>query len=337
MDRPEEQQEPSKGDDYGKGLGDLESASSAGLENKTDERPDLDALSEGETRGDSVPKAAIIREDATPPKGPTEPERDLEESQPFAEGSAEKEIEATSEHASLPEATDERPDLDALSEGETRGDSVPKATIIPEDATPPKGPTEPERDLEESQPFAEGSAEKEIEATSEHASLPEAVDEGDGPGAFWWLKKYQKAVGSVLIGLCVLFLVYGLSRLVTCRHGEHQRMPSVQVYWSPVEKSASDMLSFARFLVLLPKTDEAAYLLIKISVKPSNRSVYEEMDEKRTFFRASIYDALNKEVRINKGERISMKTLKPDIMNALNNMLVTGTIDRIYFTEFLVV
>lgn len=267
MDRPEEQQEPSKGDDYGKGLADLESASSAELENKTVEHPDLDALSEGETRGDSVPKA----------------------------------------------------------------------TIIPEDATPPKGPTEPERDLEESQRFTEGSAEKEIEAASDHMSLPEAVDKGDGPGAFWWLKKYQKAVGSVVIGLCVLFLVYGFSRLVTCRHGEHQRMPSVQVYWSPVEKGASDMLNFARFLVLLPKTDEAAYLLLKISVKPSNRSVYEEMDEKRIFLRASIYAVLNKEVRINKGQTISMKTLKPAIVDALNSMLVTGTTDGIYFTEFLVV
>ncbi len=267
MDRAEGQQEPSKRDDYGKGLTDLESASSAGLENKTDERPDLDGLFEEETRDDSVPKA----------------------------------------------------------------------TIIPEDATPPKGPTEPERDFEESQPFVEDSAEKEIEATSDRVLLPEAVDKGDGPGAFWWLKKYQKAARSVVIGLCVLFLIYGLSRLVTCRLGEHQRMPPVQVYWSSVEKSACDMLSFARFLVLLPKTDEAAYLLIKIAVKPSNRSVYEEMDEKKTFFRASIYAVLNKEVRINKGQRVSMKTLKPAIMDALNSMLVTGTIDRIYFTEFLVV
>jgi flagellar basal body-associated protein FliL len=314
MDRPEEQQEPSKGDDYGQGLADLESASGAELESETDERPDLDALSEEETRGDSVPKAAIVPEDATPPKGPTEPERDLEESE-----------------------TDERPDLDALSEGETRGDSVPKATIVPEDATPPKGPTEPERDLEESEPFTEGSAEKEIETTSGHVSLPEAVDKGDGAGAFWWLKKYQKTVGSAVIGLCGLFLVYGLSRLVTCRHGEQQRVPSVQVYWSPVEKSASDTPSFARFLVLLPKTDEAACLLVRISVKPSNRSVYKELDEKRTFLRASIYAVLKKEVGINKGQRISIKTLKPDIMKALNSMLVTGTIDRIYFTEFLVV
>jgi len=266
MNRPEEQQEPAKGDDYGKGLGALESAGSAQLENKTAERPGLDALSEEKTRGHSAPKA----------------------------------------------------------------------TIIPEDSTP-KGPTQPERDLEESRRFTGGSAEREIEATPDHVPLPEAADKGDGPGAFWRLKKYQKAMGSVVIVLCVLFLVYGFSRLVKCRHEERQRMPSVQVYWSPVEKSASDVLNFARFLVLLPKTDEAAYLLLKISVKPSNRSVYEEMDEKRIFLRASIYAVLNKEVRINKGERITMKTLKPAIAGALNSMLVTGTIDRIYFTEFLVV
>jgi flagellar basal body-associated protein FliL len=61
------------------------------------------------------------------------------------------------------------------------------------------------------------------------------------------------------------------------------------------------------------------------------------MDEKRTLFRASIYAVLNKEVRVNQGQRISMKALKPAIMDAFNSMLVTGTIDRIYFTEFLVV
>jgi flagellar basal body-associated protein FliL len=61
------------------------------------------------------------------------------------------------------------------------------------------------------------------------------------------------------------------------------------------------------------------------------------MDEKKTFCRASIYTALNKEVHSNKGQGISMKTLKPDIMDALNSALVTGTIAAIYFTEFLVV
>jgi flagellar basal body-associated protein FliL len=233
--------------------------------------------------------------------------------------------------------TEKSPDPETLWEGAPQGDSVPEATIIPEDATPPKGPSEAEKNLEESKPLAEGSIEIEAESASDHVSLPEAVEKGPGPGVFRWLKNHQKAVGSVFIGLCVLFLVYGLGRLLTCRHGKHQGMPSVQVYWSPVEKGASDILNFDRFLVLLPKTDEATYLLLKISVKASNPAVVEEMDEKRTFCRASIYVALNKEVHSNKGQRISMKTLKPDIMEALNSALMTGTIATIYFTEFLVV
>lgn len=267
MDRPEEKQEPLKADDHGKRSADLESPGSAELKNKTDKNPD--------------------------------------------------------------------PEI--LSGNEPQGDSVPEATIIPEDATPPGGDTGPEATPDESKPFAQGSAEEETEATSDHVSFPEAVKKGPGPGAFWWVKKHQRAVGSVVIGLCVLFFVYGLSRLVTCRHGKHERMPSVRVYWAPVEKGASDLLDFARFLVLLPKTDEAAYLLLRISVKPSNPAVYEEMEKKKAFCRASIYAVLNKEVRMHARQRISMKTLKPDIMDALNSMLVTGTIDRIYFTEFLVV
>jgi flagellar basal body-associated protein FliL len=237
----------------------------------------------------------------------------------------------------LKNETDKSPDTETLWEGETQGGSVPEATIIPEDATPPKGPSEPEKNLEESEPLTEGSIEIEAQAASDHVSLPEGVEKGHGLGVFWWLKNHQKAVGSVFIGLCVLFLVYGLGRLLTCRPGKHQRMPSVQVYWSPVEKVASDILNFDRFLVLLPKTDEATYLLLKISVKPSNPAVCEEMDEKRTFCRASIFAALNKEANSNKRQRISMKTLKPDIMDALNSALVTGTIAAIYFTEFLVV
>jgi flagellar basal body-associated protein FliL len=245
---------------------------------------------------------------------------------PASAGSAERKSE-----------TDKGLDPGTLWEGETQGDSVPEATIIPEDATPPKGPSEPEKNLEEGEPLTEGSIEIEAEGASDHVSLPEAVEKGHGPGVFWWLKNHQKAVGSVFIGLCVLSLLYGLGRLLTCRHGKHQRMPSVQVYWSPVEKGASDILNFDRFLVLLPKTDEATYLLLKISVKPSNPAVYEEMDEKRIFCRASIYAALDKEVNSNKRQRMSMKTLKPDIVDALNSALVTGTITAVYFTEFLVV
>jgi flagellar basal body-associated protein FliL len=244
---------------------------------------------------------------------------------------------ASAGSAELKIKTDKSPDTETLWEDEPRGDSVPEATIIPEDAAPPKGPSELEKNLEESKPLTEGAIEIEAEAASDPVSLPEAVKKGHGPGVFWWLKNHQRAVGGVSIGLCVLFLVYGLGRLLTCRHGKHQGMPSVQVYWSPVEKGASDILNFDRFLVLLPKTDEATYLLLKISVKPSNPAVYKEMDEKRTFCRASIYAALNKEVHSNIRQRISMKTLKPDIMEALNSALVTGTIAAIYFTEFLVV
>jgi len=267
MDRLEEKQEPLKADDHGKGLADLESASSAELENKTDKRPDPETLSAGETQGDSVPEA----------------------------------------------------------------------TIIPEDTTQPNGPAAQEENLQASKPVTEGSVEQDTEAASGQSPSPEDVEKGHGAAALLRLRKHRKAVGTLVAGLCVLFLVYGLSRFVTCRHGEHQGMPPVQVYWSPVEKGASDMLNFARFVVLLPKTDEAAYMLLKISVKPSNPSVYEEMDEKRTFFRASIYAVLNKGISINERQRISMEALKPDILHALNSMLVTGTIDRIYFTEFLVV
>ncbi len=304
MDRPKEKQEPLKDDD-GKRLGDLEPRKRA-------HSPLLAAGLASESENEKLPYG--------------------EDSPRLAAGNLQ-----SAGSADLKNKTEKSPDPETLSRGEIQDDSVPEATIIPEDATPPKGPEEPEENLEESQPFTAGSAEEGTEPAPDHVPLPVAVEKGHGPGTFQRVKKHQKTAGSLAIGLCALFLVYGLSRSVTPRHARRQETPSVRVFWAPVEKGASDMLNFARFLVLFPKTDEAAYLLLRISVKPSNRAVYREMNEKRTYCRASIYAAILKEVRTDKGQRISMKTLKPDIMDALNSTLATGTIDRVYFTEFLVV
>ena len=83
MDRPEEKQESLQGDDHGEGSADPGSAGSAELKNKTDKSPGPETLWAGEPQGDSVPEATIIPEDATPPKGPSEPEKNLEESKPL--------------------------------------------------------------------------------------------------------------------------------------------------------------------------------------------------------------------------------------------------------------
>ena len=96
-------------------------------------------------------------------------------------------------------------------------------------------------------------------------------------------------------------------------------------------------MDLASFVVLLAENEDRAYLSLSISVKLSNRNVYREMEEKKTFLRGVIYGILDKAAKAGSLQIISKEQLKRDIIGALNGFLVTGTVDDIYFTQFLVV
>lgn len=207
---------------------------------------------------------------------------------------------------------------EASSEGETDGRDVAKATIILEEATEPSESVGPEDKFEE------------VEAASRAEA--DAV-----PESRWRLKKYQRAIGALLVAICVSFVVYGLRWLVISRQGNDHKINFAQVYRAPIQKRTTDILSFAGFLVQLPEEDDQTYLFLSISVKGSNSNVYKEISEKRSFCRGAIYAALVKAVKTTNKRRTSKKKLRRHIMDALNGILATGTVDAIYFTEFLAV
>lgn len=201
---------------------------------------------------------------------------------------------------------------------EEQGHAVAEGTITME------GESEPNEseDTDDTAEDGEGSGEKETEET-----------ESDHP---WEPKKYQMAIGGLLVAVCVSFVAYGVGKVVTRQeHGSKLTYPVV--YRAPVGEAMADMIDLARFLVPFPDKDDRAYLLLSILVKPSNPSAYREINERRVFFRGAIYDALKKAVRGSKKKTISGRELKKHVLKALSNMLVKGTLVDIYFSEFLVV
>ena len=222
---------------------------------------------------------------------------------------------------------------DTFSEGQATDSTVAEATIIPEDDTEPSGSVGPEDTLEDRQGSTGASPEQEVEEASPDASAPEAAEVDRAYGSRCRFKKYQTAIGGVVTGTCVSLLVYGLWCLVASPDGEHIKVPSTQVYWASVEGDAT-ILSFAKFLILPARENDKAYLLFSVSAKPSNSTVYKEINEKRTICRSAIYRVVRKTFRAEKKEMVTNVKLMQQIMDVLNGILDSETVDWIGFTSF---
>jgi|GEM_PF-3994057 len=221
--------------------------------------------------------------------------------------------------------------------GETEGGQVAEATIILEDATEPSRSAESEETLEESGGSTQDPREQETETAFPDTSSSDSPESRPLSAVRAQLKKYQRPIAGFIVGTCVLFSVYGITGLVTKGKEEQRKTVSVQVYRASVENGTADILHLARFLVFLAEKGDRAYLLLSLSIKPSNSAVYSEVDEKMTLCRAAIYGVLSK-IAMGEMEQVdSRKKLKKDIIDAINAVLVTGTVDRIDFTEFLLV
>lgn len=209
---------------------------------------------------------------------------------------------------------------------EKASSEVAEATIITEDESGPGESADSEDVVEDSDRSDESLDEK------------ETVESDHLPVTPWQPNKYQMAICGVLVAICVSFLSYGLGRLVIGRRETSQKLIFPEVYRAPADEGMADIITFARFVVPFPDEDDRTYLLLSISVKPSNRSVYKEIDERRIFCRGAIYAGLMKAVRTsNKEKVITGKELKQHILNALDGVLGNGSLDDIYFGEFLVV
>jgi len=154
----------------------------------------------------------------------------------------------------------------------------------------------------------------------------------------WCLLQHKKVIASLVLGLSISFLVaYGLKHWHAHPGGIRQKVASTQVYRASFKSDSRTLLDLAAFIVLLPEDEDQAYFSLSISVRLSNSIVYREIEGKGPLLRGVIYGVLNKAVKAGSPQMISKEKLKRDIIGALNGLLVTGNIDDIYFTDFLVV
>jgi flagellar basal body-associated protein FliL len=182
----------------------------------------------------------------------------------------------------------------------------------------------------------EAEVDKRSAQETNDGSLEETVRADDVSDSTWQPPKYQMAMGGVFFAICVSVVVYGLARLALGRPENPLEQIDTEVYRAPTDLGTTDIIDFARFLVPFPDEDDRTYLLLSISVKPSNRDVYKEINEKKTFCRGGIYAGLRKAIGASKKKMLSGVELKRYILDAFEGMLASGTLQDVYFTEFLV-
>ncbi len=154
----------------------------------------------------------------------------------------------------------------------------------------------------------------------------------------WGMRLHKKVIAGLAIGLFMSPLVaYGLKHWHTHPGGARQKVASTQVYRAPIKSDSRSLWDLAVFVVLLPEDVDQAYFSLSISARLSDSNVYREIESKKPLLRGVIYGVLNKAAKSGRPQMVSKEKLKRDIIGALNGLLVTGTIDDIYFTDFLVV
>jgi flagellar basal body-associated protein FliL len=98
-------------------------------------------------------------------------------------------------------------------------------------------------------------------------------------------------------------------------------------------------LSFNSFIVLLPEVESKTYVDISVSVKTSNEKVFKEIQDRKTFVRGAIYAILKRifESHASGGKSISGDEIKKLIAKDINYILINGTIDKVFITNYLTI
>jgi len=148
--------------------------------------------------------------------------------------------------------------------------------------------------------------------------------------------KHRLYVVGFLIGGVLAAAVTGSGRLFR-REGVAIQPPIMQVYLASIGGDTADVLFFDKFFVLMGDEQELAYLLTSLAMTPSNSEVFKEVREKRTACRGVIYEVLKKAAETKGDKAMDQERLRQDIANALNAILVSGTVEKVEFVEFLVV
>jgi flagellar basal body-associated protein FliL len=231
--------------------------------------------------------------------------------------------------------TDSTNDIEPFEEDEAEDRQLAEATIISEDGSETNEGLEPEGRLDDDEDSL-GSLDKNgIEKESEARPSP-LVYASRIKSVF---KHNRSAIGGLALGILLLLLLNGLRVMYLSHKAKQQTILPVQAYLASVQEgeTTSAVLYLERFLILLVDEDDQAYLSLRIAITPSNKTAYEEVDNKRTICRAAIYETLKKAVRMKQELMNSKQKLKQDVMDSLNSILGAGTVHKVHLTEFLVI
>ncbi|KPA13425.1 hypothetical protein MHK_006322 [Candidatus Magnetomorum sp. HK-1] len=96
-------------------------------------------------------------------------------------------------------------------------------------------------------------------------------------------------------------------------------------------------LNFNSFLVLLPDTPSNTFVNIDVSLKTSNEAVFKEIQDRKTFVRGAIFGILKRMFESVPMNTITNETIKNRIVKDINYVLINGTVDKVYITNFLTI
>jgi len=94
-------------------------------------------------------------------------------------------------------------------------------------------------------------------------------------------------------------------------------------------------LNFNSFLLLLPDKPSKTYINIGIALKTSNESVFKEIQDRKTFVRGAIFGILKRLFESTPVTEISGESIKKRLKKEINYILITGTVDDVYITNYL--
>jgi flagellar FliL protein len=121
----------------------------------------------------------------------------------------------------------------------------------------------------------------------------------------------------------------------------YKKSPPIKV--EPVKKTKSEegetvpIYSFEPFFIPVKHGDsEERFLKISLSIELSDKDVTREVEKNITFLRENILFILKAKGLKNFQEKDERERLTKDIVSAINLILQTGTVVRLYFTEFLI-
>jgi flagellar FliL protein len=155
-------------------------------------------------------------------------------------------------------------------------------------------------------------------------------------------KSGSKLLLIIIIALLLILLIIGglVAYFLLTNTSEQNTNPQTQE--KVVKKKVSDMAQIGpiypldQFIVNLVSNNADRYLKCKVSLELDSQDLQNEIDKKLPAVRDTIINILSsktvEEIQTAKGK----EKLKEEIKRKLNEMLTTGEIRHVYFTEFVI-